>query len=1236
MNKPKTRVWKRQQGRILTLLLLALLPVIGSFPALASETHKVDLFTAESFITSGTIDSDMTVLAANDSDMTVLDAKLRLGPRAGETDFLPAWRWQNIDLDQDSGGFLGPIKTMPNAIAMIMFAFANFLWQVLLNITKLGLSADFITPAAPAINAGVAQLGELVFIFGALILAVVFWKGIRGWSKGDGVSSFFRVFICLIWLLGILGIQRVSADAAESFDSKADRRVSAEAQASYPGTLPWMLRTVTTSVDKTASGLVNTWGLRERMAGSATGALEASTAGDVLTCDNYISTIHQQYLDYQMSGGGKPANATLAGMSNLWESTLYRSWTVAQFSTPNSGTDIGARVMCHYAEQVNDIPAAEQATIAALAYKTGPFATGTVLKVFGPHIKDETRRRAVVAWANCQLVGGKMSATPETNNTFGNSVKSHDDDCASTTEPFSTNKDGMDGKYLDLFGNSEDAFGIEGKESELENVRKWENAWFGSNSAERVLNALLSLLVALGMVWSLGFIAIGLVLVQFTMVILLLFVPVLLVLIAIDVKSDKAIGLFKLLGTSTFTKAFFGVLIALIIEIAAIGQGIVDYIPGGGGLFGQILKGLMPLAALLMVRKILSSFGMQDIMRPMGAVSFATAAAVSATGRDPITGARGNSTASMFNNAVNRTALSGTGAGRLLSKADRYSPLLENWNKEGRTARRSAIDEERSLRRGKRSDERENRGDGAFDRMKDWANSRGWNLDRAEDTLASGAKGAALAGAGIISGGAAPLFTGILAGAAAGRKISEYSKLNSSKKDIDLEGLPEVSLGADGTVSAGVADAQLREYKRRRTQADRSGRGADSVDVEMIDGALSGHLSNRFGADFEGFESEQHALGSKASFAKQRGYDFDDVLVSSNGVILPNPVAQSERNTLTTDQMSDWVHWLPETDATRKEGESNDDYISRLFATGVSRGLVTEDGSSVDVWNKLGLDMKNKNDLRRVESFLRGDRDDSLLSNTVFESRNSSAERIMIAQLQGQTAGTRVSDRRDQHNVVAMQRAINSVRKDLSGKLNTTSTMKTELDSVAQILISAQNSLREELDSTTRATLQIAVNEQRDKFQAQVDSLNKHILDVAQDLVCQRADLLVGTNEIIGHEQLEQFLSDELKVHLESIEKIEQARDGVVLGRSTSKELMELSTKIEKDMRSRAADLIGDAGWVAEQMKERFAKMSIESDRIGSTTTQFISTRDLVDQIGADRFPSASSGGPSGKKERVR
>lgn len=1208
--------------RGLAVLVLAFLPLAGG-PAYADTSDSVVQVASPAVHALSTLSSgEVSILAAGDDSPSV-------GARAGETDFLPAWRWQNIDLDQDSGGLLGAVKSMPNAIAMILFAFANFLWQILLNITKLGLSADFITPAAPAINAGVAQMGELVFIFGALLLAVVFWKAAKGVMSGAGVTAFMRVFICVVWLLGILGIQRVSAEAAEAFDPNADRRVSAEAQASYPGTMPWVLRTVTSSVDKTASRLVTSWGLRDRMANASGGISEASTPKDVLTCDTYIKSIHQQYLDYQTSTGGKPANSSLSGLSNLWESTLYRSWTTAQFSASGGDTDLGARVMCHYAESVNNISASEQAAIAAAAYKVGPFKGGPELTVFGPHNSDSDRRRAVAAWANCQLVGGKMSATPETANSFDGNKAKHDRDCASSTEAFSTSKDGLDGMYLDVFGNGEEAFQVDGKEAELEAARKWENAWFGSNSAERVLNALLALLVALGMVWSLGFVAIGLVMVQFTMVILLLFVPVMLAFLAIGVKTDKVAGLFKLLGTSTFTKAFFGFLIAMIIEIASIGQGIVNFIPGGGGLFGQVLKGLMPLAALLVMRRLLTSFGLGDIMRPMGAVSFATASAVMAT-------ADKSGVAAKFNSGVTGSIMSKTGAERMLKKADRYAPVLENWNKEGRQARREDIEAAREQRRSDRADERENRGSGALDRLKDWANSRGWDMDRAESAASAGLKGATVAGAAVVSGGAAPLFTGILGGAAAAKKANSLKIGRKSKRDIDLDGLPNVELGKDGSISATAADAQMRAYKRRRARADESGLGTSSVDEEYVENAMNASFTNRYGAGFEGFDDERHALGAKASFARQKGYDYDAVNVSSNGIILPDPVAPEDRSSLTVEQLSDWVHWLPETDTRMRTDEGNDEYLSRLFATGVARGLVSEDGASVDIWSKLGLDMNNQNDRRRVEGFLRGERKDDLLSKTVFESRNSAAERVMINRIQGISGGANVSDRRDLHNIHAMREAINTVRKGMSEQLTTTRTSKQEMQTIAESLISAQSKLRVETDVEQRKVMQEAVNKQREQFHAQVDAMNRQLFVVAQELVSQRADLLVGTGQIVGHEALEQFVATALTEHVERIQELESARDGVLLGRMTTDQLVEMSSQVEAGLRTNTADLIREASAAAEFLGNRVKKEAIQMNRIGSAIKTMTPTRNIVSEYGSSRFPNAEKADKPGRKSRVR
>jgi hypothetical protein len=1181
------------------MFLLALIVQFGAllFPSPASAGGDVSsrLFAMQSVDT----ENRYQIFAASEGT---------LGARPGETDFLPAWRWQNIELDQDDGGLLAAVKSMPNSFAMILFALANFLWLILLNISKLGLSADFITPAAPSINAGVSQLGQLVFFLGGVLLAVVFWKAAREVLKGGGVKPFVRVFVCIVWLIGILGIQRVSDEAAEAFDPQADRRISAEAQASYPGTLPWMLRTVTQSVDRTAAGVVNSFSLRDRVSQAAGGVNETANPADKLTCANYIRAIHDQYGKYRSADGKSTGNASLAGLSSLWESTLYRSWITAQFST-STGTDLGARVMCHQAEAINDISPTEQAAIAALAYQ-GPFSGGNVYKVFGPYNKSEDRRRAVAAWANCQLINGSLSATPELRYSFDGNAGNHDRDCASSSAAFSTNKDGLDGQYLDVFGNSDEAFEVANRESDLSTARKWENAWFGGNSAERILNAFLALLVALGMLWSLGFIAIGLVLVQFTMVILLLFVPVMLALVAADVRTDKVVGLFKLLGTSTFTKAFFGLIIAIVIEIASVGQAIVNFIPAGGGLFGQILKGLMPLAALMIVRRLLSSFGMGDILRPMGAVQFATASAAVAT-RD--------ATAKSFTSAVRDPLLRKSGAERMLTKADRYSPVVENWNKEGRKSRKESIEAEREAKREARAEEREARGDGAVDQIKDWANSRGWNMDRVDDAVNAGAKVAGAAGLAAVSAGGSLPLTSVIGGAVLAEKANAWGMVGRKKKsDVDLAGLPEVNFNKDRLVDPTTSQAQHREYKRRRARAEKSGAGAASVDQEIVDGALSSTLANRFGAEFDGFEDERHMLGAKAAYARQTGYDYDDVLVASNGLMLPKP---TDRQLLTSDQLSDWVHWLPEEDAERKTDEDDETYVNRLFGLGVARGLVNEQGETLDILSMLGYDLRDSNDRARVEGFLRGELDDKMLSTKVFQSRSAASEKVMLSRMLDLSSGFSQSGTRDLSNLQALDAAVKSVQRNLSETVAKTPEFRGSIKSSAAQLTSAVVKLQYETDPKVRQNTEKELVELREQFRVSVDTLNKHLFDVAQDMVYQQVDLKLGTGELNGVVDVEKFIAESLAVYVNDIQELEKARDGVLLGKIGDAQLDGLIMAVAQKQREKAANIVVDANTAAASYLETVKRHEIDSDRIGKTVKKLNSTRAIVGAIGSSQFP---------------
>ena len=1162
------------------------------------------------------ISSSTSYLAASDSS---------LGSRPSETDFLPAWRWQNIELDQDSGGLLGPVKSVPNSFALILFAIANFLWQILLNLTKIGLGADFITPAAPVINAAFAQLsGRILTVLAIFLVGISIWKVLKGINKGEGIKSFVPLVVCIVWLVAMTGLASASVEATKSYDNNPG--VASDSYARYVGTLPWMMLTITDGVNDVSSAALTPFNFSERLSGTAAGIKEASTPNDKLTCDAYITTIHNQYLEYVDPSGISRSNKSLSGLSRLWENTLYRSWTTAQFSTTKGSADLGARTMCHQAESVNGISSAEQAAISGIAYGA-PFGKDSLFRVFGPHNNDSDRRHSITAWANCQLVNGKLSSTPEMRYTYDGNQAKHDSDCAVGSKAFSNNKDGLDAEYLGVFGEGEDAFNVEGKDAELSAARKWESAWFGGNYGERLVNSFLALAVAIGMLWSLGFISIGMLFVQFTMIILLILSPILLAMLAADIRSGQVRGLFKLLGTSVFTKVFFGLIIALLVEIATVGQAIVNFLPGGGGLFGQIMKGLMPLASMVILRKILQNFGLGDIMKPMGAVSFATTSAVKAT-RDK------SGTAESFTNSVRNPILERKTVQSGFRKADRWGPLKENWDKKGRQSRAETIKNEKDERLSRRSDERAKRGDGHLDQLKDFANSRGWNLDKVDDTLSSFAKGSTLAGATVLSAGAAPLLTGIIAGAAGSKMYNKYnkdSKGTNLASENAIDGLPSVLVGKERTMDSVTADAKLREYKRKRARSANAGFGTQAIDQAMVTTSLDSTLENLYGVGFDGFASEREALGAQIAYAKQKGYKIEDVLVASNGLLLPKPT--KNRAGLSIDQLSDWTHWLPQEDSQIKDSENQDQYMARIFATGVSRGLISKDGEKIDVWSKLGLDLNNVTDRKRVESYIQGERKDGLLSDTVFESRNSASEKIMQeAALNWMNLSRPDGERRDNEIMITMQKAIRNVRSGLNAKVRTTSLSAESLQATAKLMFDARERAIIAIDQESKSAAQLDLSKYRDKLRIEFDKLNAEIFSLTQDLVTHRTDLLVGSGQIVGIESITKEVVSALDAQMSKISDLESMRDMLLMGRGNESVLTNLMSSIEADLRRTSADLIVDAGKLGEQLSIKVKAQNIDLERMGSSVKIRTNMRSVVSAIGSERFPSVGFSNKIGVK----
>jgi hypothetical protein len=1165
------------------------------------------------------------------------DRSPELGVRPGSVDFLPAWRWQNVELDQDQGGILGAVKSMPNSIALILFALANVFWLLLLNISRLGLSADFITPAAPAINSGVAQFSTLAFTFGAAILAIVFYrtvvKGFLG-KKSSGSIDFRELGVAVLLMAFIMGLGNMSSDAAESYASAKDSGKSPaavqEQQANYVGTLPWAIRIVTGSVDDFAATLSTGWGLRDRVGNAAMGISEASDPADQLTCVRYIDELHNQYLNYKGAGGVSSANPTLAGMSRLWESTFYRSWTTAMFSTPSSTTDIGARVMCHYADATNSITPQEQAGVAVAAYDGFP---NRVSRIFWDNTKEEDDRRAVVAWGMCKLTADGFGATTEFSHTDGRSPESHAGDCKKDDGPFGTKKDGLDADNFDVFGNSE-VFDDEKYADEMAAARKWEHAWFGQNPAERLLNGFLALAVSMGMLWALGFMAIGLVFVQFTLVVLLLLFPLILAAIVVTSgeRRDNAIGLLKLIGTSVFTKFFFALILSILIEIAAVGQAIVDFLPGGGGLFGQVLKGLMPLAALFIMRKILAQVGMGDILRPTGAVSFATKAAAMTT-RNEFAGKVGSTIAAK--------SMRMTGANAALRKADRYSPELANWNKAGRKKRAELNEEEKQAKLDRRKDEREERGNGALDRIKDWANAKGWDLDKVDDLAATAAKGGLLAagavvGAPVIAAGGAPAL--LAAGGVAGEKgrklFGNWQNQRKARENVDVDGahpLREVP-----SMSATAAEAEQRAHARARQSAYASGRSVADVDQERVLDAYQGVIASQYGSDFTEFADENEAFATRAAYAQSYGYQPEQVMVGMDGMLMPVPVRSEDRTDLSVDQLGHWVHWIDDDDKEVRVGESSEQYMQRLFSVGVSRGLVGSSGQNIDVWSKMGLDMSNGNDRRRVEGWLIGDRKDDLLSQTVFQSRNSSAEAAMVATvfsgnaaLPGRGAGAQKQQRELQQAAV-MQRTVQHVRSELSSRMGSGDAGRGTLGDLATRLGEAQARGGADSSVAERKAAQELARSLSEELRSEVEKFNRGTFELVQDLVASSVDLRTSTGELRGIDEIEKTIAAALSENIQRIEAVDEVLVQVLNGREAPAELLRSVDSLRSMVRAQGAAVITEADRAGKYLDDLNRRGRLDQARIGDSARSSTPIRRLVEHHGSSIFPSDT---PSKQRE---
>jgi len=691
---------------------------------------------------------DMAVPASNPCPPTNPTGCVEPWKGAYDIETMPAWRWRDIDLDlASSGGWAiarevaGAFKQIPVTIAEIFFHAANFLWLLLLSLMSMGFNAKgLLGVGAQSINTGAAFMADKLWYFAVPLSAYVMWNFLRDFIKLRGGNPFglmrrvgvFAVFLGLLWMVTTSSKEAITQNVGNP-----------DAQLEQVGTIPWMAKEILDigdlAVAPLAGVVINTdkdstekpadeqiAGERGNLANEpTTGSNLTGSAGDngKATCTAYIQALHATY------ARGENAERALIIVSRLWEGTFYQALKSASFGEPAvyrtpDGTayasDIPDRVMCHYMEAINDVPPQTQQKVARLAYgEAVPAENGLsavpIVFLTGNAVKKDDQRKAMVAWAACRWNGSAWDGQPEFNGAHASSGSDNPFDglCAEVMQEAGSGptKLGEDSNAWDekfwVFGSGiPDAVsqGDAVHQAQLQAARTWAVGYSGGNFGGRMISAFIAFIVALLFLYSFGLLGLGLTISMMIAVALLaLALPAAFVLASIG-KSKQAAPLLKMTLFSVLAHAFLTALLSIIVIISGIFQNLLGSFAGLPLMIRSLTTGLAPVVAFFIVRKVMKSIGMGDILSPTGALSFAGAAALSGGGKLSAKAQSSLASGSFLKKAP--------GLSKRLDRLDGMAPTWKNWSPDGYRKRMEENNKQDALDRKKRLariDERNNK-----------------------------------------------------------------------------------------------------------------------------------------------------------------------------------------------------------------------------------------------------------------------------------------------------------------------------------------------------------------------------------------------------------------------------------------------------------------------------------------------------------------------------------------------
>lgn len=577
--------------------------------------------------------------------------------------FLPAWRWrQHTDLLSAPGFFDGAINGPINALAGLLFIIAGWIWGALLFILREATSLDVLAENASMINRGFAQMADALITSGAWAVVMLFalFVASRLILKGR-VTQVFSMALGVI-----LPIALLFAMTSASLNAPRDR-------SGLPvGSPAWVGVTGVKMVDQVgnaaAGGLLRV---------NSLGASSQVRGGTV--CDAYRYHLGELEKQRIAASGLEPMDAnSMLLVSRMWETSFLNSWKAAQYGS----VEAGSLMYCFDLEARLAVPPFEQARILNEATQG---RLNFSENVFQDTYADDTDSRArIYMFAACRPdpAAGTVASQPGWAALGGPNQQACEDWVRSgkaTGLNWSTTRV-LNGARSSSLNNADVTFAYN-------TVR----ATWGHNGGQRITEGIMSVLAAAVYLYALGGVAVGAILAQYGLFIMLILLPVTLTLVALPSSSGgrnpTGVRMLKMTGGFFFAKmALTLVLSLLVVTSTLLGSLLPSHAGGqlGVGSMITLAHAFVPLASLFMVRKLLTTLGLGDITKLSGAVGLSAATSAAATGD------------SRLRSSMQR-GMEGSRASKMLSRADaRFKKAVSD-----RTTAKAAAAAQRKVAAGK-------------------------------------------------------------------------------------------------------------------------------------------------------------------------------------------------------------------------------------------------------------------------------------------------------------------------------------------------------------------------------------------------------------------------------------------------------------------------------------------------------------------------------------------------------